>query len=673
MKFHLRQLYRVMLFREATWAIAEPILERLQSLTVPISAIECYLKVLARLERLESVQFLLDEFFDYKSKYVWSGALEEFMFPIDDRKSRAMGGMIWFVMEHGRLFPNQLVGGASVVDGEFFADAPQSCTKDIQLEVARWLPPLRDISTVTDENWLRLEAHIKMVDLERVQSIVSRDYSDDALMSLDIEIDDGDERPFLQRCRGLKTLEIMLKRANLFGWAVKEKQRALELPVSGTSSTLELPAAARTPSVHPQQDLVPLAKVTLAEYSEAMSDAVHDITFAFSLTLTHLNILVLDEDRSAPIRFGHGWADLPVLTHLTLKTTDDIADIEERLLHRCPSLISITLSDNTCYYNCLAITTNAPLNLPHLEHLDLIGRSALTFHPATLNSTPNLISLRLRMVSVSDNINDVLFIPLDHLLNQSFGIQDTSYSSSSVSTGNAPPQQPGIGSGPEVLVRPWWSWEWRLLHLKTLHLNAEFAFRFKFKMLRGCPVLESMSLEIQTRNQRHQEITQEDLFASSGSFTITPSAATTATTVTGVPEATEERIVLPRLRRLQLTGPWKIEHSVMSDLLLKMCPKVEELHLLGWKKATLVELIDIVREMYRIAGRIREVHVGTHRVVPLGLEKMRLMGMYPPAHAEVKGKEVLPIDICALGSAMEVSLRFFLLKDLIGKGSDAEF
>ncbi|KAK3809853.1 MAG: hypothetical protein J3R72DRAFT_499074 [Linnemannia gamsii] len=218
--FHLRQLYRVMLFREATWALANPILEQIRSLTIPISAIDRYLNVVVRLERLESVRFLLDEFFDYKSTYIWTGALEELMFPIDDRKNKAMGTMIRFVIEHGRLFPGQLADGAGIVDGEFFADAPQSCTRDIQLE-------------------LGLEAHVKTTDLGRVESTASRNYSEDAMMSLDIKNDDGDERQFLQKCRGLESLQIMLERADVFEWVVEEKQRALELPVSGTGAALK--------------------------------------------------------------------------------------------------------------------------------------------------------------------------------------------------------------------------------------------------------------------------------------------------------------------------------------------------------------------------------------------------------------------------------------------------
>ncbi|KAG0287264.1 hypothetical protein BGZ96_008804 [Linnemannia gamsii] len=149
---HLRQFYRVMLFREASWTLAEPLLEQLQSLTIPISAIDQYLGVVSRLGQLESIRFLLDAFFDYKASYVWSAPLEELMFPIDDLKNQTMHKAIQFVKEHAELFPDQLVKGVSFADGGFWEDAPQSCPGDIQLEVSRWLPPLGDVLTVTDEN-----------------------------------------------------------------------------------------------------------------------------------------------------------------------------------------------------------------------------------------------------------------------------------------------------------------------------------------------------------------------------------------------------------------------------------------------------------------------------------------------------------------------------------------
>ncbi|KAG9069534.1 hypothetical protein KI688_010437 [Linnemannia hyalina] len=148
---HLRQFYRVMLFREATWTLGEPIFEQLQSLTIPISTIDQYLGVVSRLGRLERIRFLLDALFDYKASYVWTAALEEFMFPIDDFKNQAMHSALQFIKEHVQLFPGHLVGGVSFVDGDFWMDAPQGCLREIQMEVARLLPPFEGVCVVNNE------------------------------------------------------------------------------------------------------------------------------------------------------------------------------------------------------------------------------------------------------------------------------------------------------------------------------------------------------------------------------------------------------------------------------------------------------------------------------------------------------------------------------------------
>ncbi|KAG0320300.1 hypothetical protein BGZ97_000305 [Linnemannia gamsii] len=521
---HLQQFYRVMLFREATWTLAEPILEQLQSLTIPVSAIDRFLGVVARLERLERIRFLLDALFDYRASYVWTAALEELMFPIDDLKNQTMHKMIQFVKEHAMLFPGQLVGGVSYVDGDFWVDAPQSCPRDIQLDVARWLPPLKDVSIVTDENWLRLEAHITSMDLGQVESIINRNSGRNAAMSLGLSIDDGDERPFLQRCRSLKLLEVVADgTVGRFKWAVEEKRRTLGRPVIGLDTSTGISECARTSSpqsaVSPQlqlshqQHLIPLAKFTLTERFERIKDEVDDITFAFSQTLTHLNISSKDYTRAAITQFGFGRVGLPVLTHLTLSTDRRIAVIDEQFLLRCPSLKSVTFADKTFYYQLEEIVTSAPGSLPQLEHLDLMGMNALKFHPTTLDSTPNLVSLRVGIVPMHDLDNNDFFIPTVEQLNRSFGIQNEDDSSNSNPTishsNNADTDMAGAKPGRNV--RPQWYWDWEFLHLRRLHLIGEFAFLFEFRMLQACPALETLALEIQTSNHRYRAITPLDL------------------------------------------------------------------------------------------------------------------------------------------------------------------
>lgn len=432
-ELHLRQFYRVMLFREATWTLGEPIFEQLQSLTIPISMIEQYLGVVARLGRLERIRFLMDALFDYKASYVWTAALEELMFPIDGLKNQAMHSAMQFVKEHAQLFPGQLVGGVSFVDGGFWVDAPQGCPKEIRLEVARLLPPLRDVSSVTDENWIQLVDHIMSADLGQVETIVNRNFGRDAGISFGLVIDDGDERPFLQRCRGLKSLEMLADGSmDRFKWAVEEKRRALSRPTSGLGTATEISGGVRASGTtmslqqqqQQQQGLVPLTKFTLTEQHRLIRDEIDDITFAFNQTLTHLAIFANVNPHSTTFQFKFGRVDLPVLTHLTLSTTREVAVIDEQFLRRCPSLKSVTFADRTFHYQLKSIVANAPAHLPHLEHLDLMGTSALKFHPATLNSTPNLVSLRVGICPMHDIETNDVFIPTLEELNRSFGIQN---------------------------------------------------------------------------------------------------------------------------------------------------------------------------------------------------------------------------------------------------------
>ncbi|KAH7038717.1 hypothetical protein BKA57DRAFT_474035 [Linnemannia elongata] len=664
---HLRQFYRVILFREATWTLGEPIFEQLQSLTIPISMIEQYLGVVSRLERLERIRFLLDALFDYKSSYVWSAALEELMFPIDDLKNQAMHSAMQFVKEHAQLFPGQLAGGVSFVDGEFWVDAPQGCPRDIQLEVARLLPPLRDVSSVTDENWAHFAAHISSTDLGQVETIVNRDFGRDAVMSLGLVIDDGDERPFLQRCRGLRSLEMVADGSrDRFKWAVEEKRQALSRANNGLGFATVISggvgASGTTMSLQQQQQLrsVPLTKFTLTEQRHRIVREMYDITFAFNQTLTHLTIFANFDSHSTAFQFGFGRVELPVLTHLILSTTREVAVIDEQFPRRCPNLKFVTFSDKTFHYRPENIVTNALAHLPHLEHLDLMGTSALKFHPATLDSTPNLVSLCMGIIPMHGIDHNDVFIPDIEELNRSFGIQNDSDNTNNNNNNNQNNNNNNStlsaseeadtdmeGAEPGRNVRPQWSWNWEFLQLRNLHLTGEFAFLFEFRMLRGCPALETLALEIQSNSYRFRAITPLDLRPAPlhpprdiNRTRLSVSSATTTTTTT-------EMTVLPRLRTLRLKGSWAITQPVLSDLLLKTCPELEVLHLEGWKAGSLAGLIDLVRTMYERTGKMQELRVGMHRVNGLTIEKMRVIGMFPVGHPEMVGKDVLPIEVHA--------------------------
>lgn len=96
-----RRFYRqIIIFRKTFWTLANPILEQLRSLTIPLSLIERYLTVVDRLECLDTVDFLADIVYSLNDEDI-------------DEASRARRAADWraaigFVQHHTRLFKGVL-------------------------------------------------------------------------------------------------------------------------------------------------------------------------------------------------------------------------------------------------------------------------------------------------------------------------------------------------------------------------------------------------------------------------------------------------------------------------------------------------------------------------------------------------------------------------------------
>ncbi|KAG0200850.1 hypothetical protein BGX33_010744, partial [Mortierella sp. NVP41] len=164
--------------------------------------------------------------------------------------------------------------------------------------------------------------------------------------------------------------------------------------------------------------------------------------------------------------------------------------MDRHLLDRCPNLKSIRVADAydklSMGYRCQDIVPSLSIQRPNLGTLDLIGRSALRFHPAIFDSTVRLSSLTL---TVSRFDEDICFIPPVEELDRSYGLQGES------------PTEPVAtnqdeGQAAPTIIRPSWTWDWDLLQLTRLSLTSEFAYRFEFKMLQGCPSLKSLHLDL---------------------------------------------------------------------------------------------------------------------------------------------------------------------------------
>ncbi|KAG0319265.1 hypothetical protein BGZ97_002499, partial [Linnemannia gamsii] len=481
-KRHLFYFHYLSLLRETTWALANPILDQLESLTVSLSDICRYQRVVDRLGRLESICFLQDEIYQCGDT-------------IDEgprvRREKAMRAMVEFVEAHARKFP----GGLKDVNLEtimsslgFHVYYPD----EIRLQVYRALSPPTKLTILDRNNYLPILAHPQTVDLGHVEQIVQ---TPNGFSWLEKAI--HAEPRFLQRCRRLKTIRMYSLGKGIFDWAVMERRSIDEtgfIAMEGTNASsgnnnnsnnnsdlnnrhgqggLSWKAEGSREQQQERRCLVPLESITL--YRTTYDREIDDIAFAFSRTLRNLTVGVYHYTRSTPLmeaiitpegpvfptcHIGRGWFDMRLKTlHINGDGTRLVLD--PVLFTQCPDLVSVDLSDSTTEYRCHEISVSFPAQLGSLEKLKLQGLPALSFHPATLESTT-----KLKRITHVVNV----YSPRDEL--------DSFYD--------------GDGGG----AGPLWTWDWHLPQLTELKLTGEFAYRFQFRMLRGCPALQGLVLNI---------------------------------------------------------------------------------------------------------------------------------------------------------------------------------
>ncbi|KAG0044534.1 hypothetical protein BGZ90_008749, partial [Linnemannia elongata] len=167
--------FQVELYRQIIWHVAEPILEQLRGLSIPLSDIDRYCEAVARFESLEQVSFILDEPFDFDSRHIahrpmhpeWVSIRRERrgshgkvqgQWTGEERKAEAMRKVVEFVREHARLFRGRLTK-ANWKDGCFWPDALQSFPEDLQVEILASIPPTPKLKSLSHSEWLLVKAH----------------------------------------------------------------------------------------------------------------------------------------------------------------------------------------------------------------------------------------------------------------------------------------------------------------------------------------------------------------------------------------------------------------------------------------------------------------------------------------------------------------------------------
>ncbi|KAG0276385.1 hypothetical protein BGZ95_007610 [Linnemannia exigua] len=577
-KGNLREHYNDLLYLEALWVLANPILEQLQSIHIPIYDVERYLGVIGRLSRMESVRFVMWEPFDYPES-VGMASSPDFAQAATTYKQQLLRTMINFVKEHARLFPGQLrradlFGEKPALDDDrFWRDTPATWRKDTQFELYGILPPLFASAVLSQGELIQCLAHPTLADVSRVKDIVLGEpparWFEQA----------QDTQQLLQRCRSLKSLHMADPPSKYFKWAVEKRRRMdnASRDTTITSSNLDRrqePSEQNWSGVIISEDaLPPLSSITLMNKTSSFVEDLNDIAYAFSQTLQRIFVFVTRYQPSivhSIAVYGRGWVCLPMLTELFLDVGHDRLLVDHELLTYCPNVTKVVLQDQTSEYRCQDVEPCSPAQLSKVEVLNLIGWTALTFHPATLYSTPQLTELKIMTLRLSTNRQ---FIPPLEELYRSYGFLDES------SSEPAP-----------TIIRPYWTWDWHLPQLRTLCLTGEFAFHFQFRMLLGCPALVSLYLDMGSCEQQHTRVlTGMDFMTVRRNTSVSP---------TDDSATSSELIVAPNLRELTMLGFWVVPiDEVFLAMLLGMFPRLEKMREEMWSGYTLKGVLNGIRGM----------------------------------------------------------------------------
>jgi hypothetical protein len=589
---------RMLLHRELTWMLAYPILEQLQTLVIPVSDVNRYLGVLDRLGQLRCVHFFLDEVYDYHPSEA-GRATEEWIARAQARKDKPMKLLLQFVERHTQLFKGQL---RIVTCHPRFIWSPystrQTCPTEVQFQLLQLVPPLHNPTTLDASNEMHFAAHIEATNIGHVEDITLTPPAGAVLDRLCAN------RQFLQRCRVARHLHLTSLGKGSFKWAIDEKRAVKESMGNNTlilqqgSSPLPLQYDDRPACL--QHGLVPLEDVWIGDLKDASTDEVDDIAIAFSETLRNFRVSVMIDQQDIPpvFHFGRGWVDMTVLVRLSLDTSGARMVLDRELLVRCPNLTFARLNDMTSHYQCSEIVPSAPAQLSRVVTLWLDGWSGLTFHPDTLYSTSELRTLHIGMIPDVNFIFDHehCFIPPVEELNQSYNIGNSNDNAESAAAATAAWEAPQV-------IRPRWTWDWQLPHLTKLRFCGESAYLFEFRMLRGCPALEKLHLDMLTPNLTHtRTLSMVDLIIPSSNINNNSDSSIggnnngDSPSSLSSPSATvPERIILPTLRDLKLKGNWIIEDEFLFELLGVTFPKLAYLTALGWLGITLGGLLSVAR------------------------------------------------------------------------------
>ncbi|KAF9545486.1 hypothetical protein EC957_010902 [Mortierella hygrophila] len=650
----LLYLYPIVVYRELIWSLSVPILEQLESLTLPLSDVQRYHNVLHRLRNLKWIHIVKDlkvgcRVCGYGN---WTNIQES-------TTKEANDSLAQFLKDYALVFPGHRLDGVTCslpgYHGEDWHNGifePPSL-KHVDMDIIRALPPPNRLKVISPNKWPWIALHLHRTDMTLVRSIdwlpcLPDDYWRPARLR------NFKPQRLLRWCRALESLVMKDLYKGCFDWAVEEKKDLQRLEQGAIGSQVhcgnnihdsDSGGEYDDEAFHPDyftHGLVPLAKVHLENCSMPSPD-LDALIYAFSQSLESLLISSLQAPLTLPmIPLGRNWVDLPLLSHLEIHAANHRLVLDQHSFSRFPSLHTlILLDDNTLTYSCEDIVPCYAADRYRLETLRLTGWSALTFHPATLESTK-----ALKMLCLANNrFSDRCFIPPVDELYRSYGLECTEDNSDGGAYGTR-----SVRLGPSI-IRPHWTWDWYLPCLTYLSLGSEFAYRFEFKMLRGCPALEKLYLHIFTSDStpHYRIISENDLF-------FIPSGTSGAD---GSCAEERGRIVVPKLHSLHMEGRWSCtDSSVLHQFLVEMFPCLDRLTVRGcWaafddddgpdngNRFTVATFVKLLRTSLSHVGLlttdIRRLAVWPSRTV-LSKEELERLRIFPLSYATKKRKDGKP-------------------------------
>lgn len=327
------------------------------------------------------------------------------------------------------------------------------------------------------------------------------------------------------------------------------------------------------------------------------------------------------------VHLGRNWIELPHLTILIFDACSKEMTPDPELFALCPNLENVQIVDGmgSVVYQPQDVVPCHAAPLLRLDRLYLKGWSVLAFDPASFHSTPKLKTL---FMGTTGRVHDgTYFIP---------PVKDLRGHHREGTTDSRGGGRGGLTPGDALKrQRAHWTWDWQLPQLSTITLTGEFAYRFEFRMLQGCPSLTKLDLDITTDTWQHPRmISASDLFVKPKGGAMGDGRSKWSSAVSILQG--KERLIAPSVVSLRMAGEWVIGDSFLDPFLPEMFPRLERWTAKGWKGFSLRRLMGVVRTKKTRQCVTLEVDV----VEPSRKERIQL-GLFEEG-MDVMGMNVLP-------------------------------